>query len=237
MFDLRSIRNILLSLAVIPAWTLAADPVEFYAEYVAEYQGLPVRAKGIRQLTRIDDERFRLVSSAESIFAEIVESSEFTITSTGFKPFRYDYSRKGLGKNKYELNKFDWDTGVIVHQDTTSALEPGLLDKLTYQYKLQLDVAHAISIDEPDMPLVYEIADEEKRKLYRFRITGRELLQTPVGELDTVRVERMRSDAGRKTYFWLAVDYDFLLVRLKQVEEKKGFELNLSAATVDGIPL
>ena len=52
------------------------------------------------------------------------------------------------------------------------------------------------------------------------------------------RVERVRDDDDDKeTSLWLAVDHAYLLVRLKQVEDDRGFELNLNAAVVDGQPL
>jgi hypothetical protein len=214
-----------------------AEPVEFRAEYIAEYRGLPVEARGIRELVRLDDRRYRLVSAADSLFTQITETSDFEWGESGIRPVRYEYIRKGLGKNKHELSEFDWREREVSHDGSTSELEPGVLDKLSYQYKLRLDVAEAMNQGDPTLPLVYEIADEEKRKLYRFRIAGTEFLPTPVGELETVRVERMRADTDRRTTLWLSLDYDFLLVRLKQVEANKGFELNLRAATVAGNPL
>jgi hypothetical protein len=62
-----------------------------------------------------------------------------------------------------------------------------------------------------------------------------ETVETPLGALSTVRVDRIRDDdKKRETSLWLAVDHAFLLVRLKQMEEDKGFELNLSSAVIDG---
>ena len=84
----------------------------------------------------------------------------------------------------------------------------------------------------------YEIADMEKRKVYRFAIAGMETMSTPLGELNTVRLDRIReADKKRETSLWLAVDHALLLVRLKQTEADKGFELNLNSAVLDGRPL
>lgn len=221
----------LISLAV------SAEPAEFRAEYVAEYRGLPVKAKGIRELVKLEGNRYRLVSAARSIFAQVTETSDFEIGPGAIRPVRYEYIRKGLGENKHELSEFDWEQQTMQFGGETSVLEPGLLDKLSYQYKLRMDVAAAMTEADLTLPLVYEIADEEKRKLYRFRISGTEVLPTPIGDLETVRVERMRADTERRTTFWLAVKHDFLLVRLEQLEADKGFELNLNAATLNGVVL
>jgi len=65
-----------------------------------------------------------------------------------------------------------------------------------------------------------------------------ETMSTPLGELNTVRLDRVReADKNRETSLWLAVDHALLLVRLKQTEADKGFELNLNSAVLDGRPL
>lgn len=211
-----------------------AGPAVFHAEYVAEYQGLPIKVKGIRELIKLDENRYRLVSSANSIFAQIIESSEFTLNESSLVPLNYEYIRKGLGKNKHESSYFDWTSSVVEHDGTTSKLNPGTLDKLSYQVQLRTDVARSLNGAGLNLLLEYEIADEEKRKLYRFRIAGEETLKTPVGELRTIRVDRVRTGSKRQTTLWLAIDHEFLLVKLKQIEEDKGFELNLRAASING---
>ena len=124
------------------------------------------------------------------------------------------------------------------YRDTVVAVRPGALDKLSYQVKLRADVMKALASDDENVELTYLIADEEEFKQYRFKIIGEEVLATPLGEFNTVRVDRIRDTSERQTSFWLAIDYEFLLVKLKQLENKnRGFELNLQAATIAGMPL
>ena len=213
------------------------EPVLFRAEYVAEYKGLPVRAKGIRELLHLGNNRYRLVSSARSMLANVTESSEFDLSAGNVIPTNYSYERTGLGKNKEESARFDWQDQQLSHAETTSPLSAGTLDKLSYQFKLRTDVARAIAAGDTTAILEYEIADEAKRKRYRFQIIGEEILQTPLGDLKTTRVNRLRDDDDRQTSLWLAIDHDFLLVKLKQTEQNRGFELNLVSATVRGNPI
>lgn len=225
---------VLLTTAAMPT---LAEPAIYRAEYVAEYQGLPVRARGIREFTSLGDNRYRLVSSATSLFANVTESTEFMREGDALTPLNYEYHRKGMGKNEHKSLHFDWEQERLFHEDSSSALARNTLDKLAYQYKLRTDVAAAIKAGMPTTELSYHIADEEKRKTYDFRITGEEMLETPVGSLRTVRVERVRDNEERQTIFWLAADHEFLLIRLIQLEDKKGFELNLDSAVIDGVPL
>ena len=214
-----------------------ADLASYRAEYVAEYQGLPVRARGVREFSSLGNDRFQLVSSATSLFVKLTESTRFEKLDGKLMPLSYSYVRKGMGKNKQENLDFDWQQMQLHHEGTTSELTADTLDKLSYQFQLQSDVADAVSAGLTDTILSYQIADEEKRKIYRFRISGEETLETPIGDLRTVKVERLRDDDERQTIFWLAADHSFLLVRLVQVEKDRGFELNLSNATINGQPL
>ena len=230
-------RLFLIPIALV-AFAASANPIEFRAEYRGDFVGLPVQAKAVRELTRMDNGHYRLTSSAEALFVSITESSEFTYEDERWLPDSYHYQRQGLGKNKNEQHFFDWPEMTMNYRDTVVAAEPGALDKLSYQLKLRADVMKALASDDNNVELSYLIADEEKFKQYRFRIIGEEVLATPLGEINTVRVDRIRETSERQTSFWLAIDYEFLLVRLKQLETRnRGFELNLQAATIAGTPL
>ena len=227
----------------LPAYTLGDAlspdnlPAEFRAEYVAEYRGLPVRARGIRELIRLEDGRYRLTSSAKSMFIKISETSEFVLDGDTLLPADYQYTRTGIGKNKSESSHFNWEDGELLANGETFELSDSAFDKLSYQYQLQRDVAEAIQSGKVQEVLEYTVTDEANSKQYRFEIVGKEAIDTPLGELMTVRVDRIREGSDRQTSFWLAVDHEFLLVRLEQIEDDKGFELNLDAATINGVAL
>ena len=212
----------------------SAAPIPFRAEYVVKHEGVPFKAKGIRELIKLNDNTYRFVSSAKSMLLKVVETSEFELNELKLVPTRYEYIRKGVGRNRKELSEFDWSSLLLVHRDTSSVLKTGTLDKLSYQYQLGLDVAHAITQGKVRKVLEYTVADGEKRRRYQFKISSEELVDTPMGELRTIRVDRVRQDSDRQTSFWLALDHEFLLVRLKQVEKGKGFELKLKKAWMIG---
>ncbi|MBO6556928.1 MAG: DUF3108 domain-containing protein [Pseudomonadales bacterium] len=217
----------LLIALMLSSLTDATDLQPFYAEYRGEYQGLPVNAKGIRQLTQRDDGSYELTSSASALFMNLEESTEFELINGQVVPRAYHYERKMLGKKKQEAVIFDWGSMTASHEGTTSPLTNGTLDKLGYQLQLRLDVAQHLGTPDNQQTLSYLIADEEKRKDYTFSFIGEETLSTPAGELKTIVVTRYRADKDRRTTVWLAIDHHLLLVRLKQEEPDKGFELNL----------
>jgi hypothetical protein len=224
---------ILILLVLWPALSLAepfSNPRLFHAEYVAKFEGLPIKAKGVRELQRLEDGDYRLTSSATSMFARVRETSEFSFTGDQLAPSRYDYTRGGLGKRKQAFLAFDYGSETIQHEDGTSELIEGTLDKLSYQYQLQLDLAKLELSESSSSTLEYTVADGDKLRYYRFRIAGEEVLTTPAGDMLTVKLERIREhNSDRHTTFWLAKDHGYLLTKLKQQESGKGFELNLES--------
>ena len=67
---------------------------------------------------------------------------------------------------------------------------------------------------------------------------GEEVIETPVGPLKTIKASRVRDSRNRQSTFWLALDYDFMLVRFQQIEaDGDGFELFLREAEFAGKPI
>ena len=217
--------------------TVCAELVEFRAEYVAEYQGLPVKATAVRELSKLKDHRFRLVSSAESIIIKVTETTEFEYRNQQLRPLIYTYQRSGLGKKKSEELEFDWNQAQLIHDDNQSPLEEGTLDKLSLQHKLSQDVAELMQADGHTTELSYQVADKEKRKPYHFEILAQEVLETPLGNLRTILVERIRDKKERHTRFWLAIDHGYLIVKAEQTENDRGLELGLVSAVINGVEM
>ena len=107
----------LLFLIVFAMDQTIAEPVPFRATYKADYKGLPVSATGIRELTKLSDNRFLLSSTAESFFASIVEQSVFQLDENdNAMPLEYQYHRTGIGKNRHDVLAFDWANMKVENQ-------------------------------------------------------------------------------------------------------------------------
>ena len=75
---------------------------------------------------------------------------------------------------------------------------------------------------------------------YDFRVLGSEKVDTKAGQIDAIKVERVRdpTQSSRKTVLWFAKDWGHLLVRLHQVEtDGKEYQIMLKEGTVDGKPV
>ncbi len=218
-----------------------AEPVPFRATYKADYKGLPVSATGIRELTKLGDNRFLLSSTAKSFFASIVEQSVFQLDENDVAmPLEYQYQRKGIGKNREVMLGFDWENMSVLNnvpeKNWQMKIDLGVFDKLLYQYQMRADLKQARNNGQPWPALVYHVADKRKLKRYDFEVLQEETIETGIGDIETLKIARKRGEGdGRSTTFWLALDYDFLLIRFQQLKDDgSGFELLLADVEFDG---
>lgn len=218
---------------------LSAQPLQpFNASYTADWQQLPFTGTAERHLQQQADGSWELAFKASMLVAGVSESSRFVVNNNQLQPLRYTYNRSGLGKEKKTRQEFNWDrlqvTGHDKDGDYQLKLESGILDKSSYQLALQADVAAGTE------RLSYRVLDGDDLDIYDFRILGEELIETPLGSLNTVKVERVR-DPGqnmRKTTLWFAKDWSYLLVQLNQIErDGKEYTIMLQQGQVNGQPI
>jgi len=228
-----SFNRLMLSLLLMAALPAAAQlPQPFRATYQAEIKGFSVSAQ--RALKVRKDGLLELSFSARSLFAQIDESSQFNWLKDGqLQPQHYEYHRTGLGRDRHAKLSFDWPALTVTNdvQDKAwkMALPEQAQDKLSYQLQLRHDLIN----QHTDMR--YDVADGGKLKSYGFEVLGEEVLSTPLGQLNTVKVKRLRAHSDRQTLIWLALDWDHLIVRIQHIaKDGKDYEIRLSEAQVNG---
>ncbi|WP_070885462.1 DUF3108 domain-containing protein [Pseudomonas sp. D1-3] len=228
-------RALMLVLALFSLPALAAEPKPFSASYTADWKQVPVSGSAERSLQKLDDGRWQLVFKASMLVAGLTEQSTFTVENDAFLPQSYKFERSGLGKSKDIEFDFDWSQKQVIGSDRGNPvrfpLNRGMQDKSTYQLALQHDVAAG------EKSMSYQVVDGDEIETYDFRVLGDEVVRTAAGLIDAIKVERVRdpTQSSRKTILWFAKDWDYLLVRLHQVEKDgKEYQIMLKSGTVDG---
>ncbi|MBI5041181.1 MAG: DUF3108 domain-containing protein [Gammaproteobacteria bacterium] len=149
---------------------------------------------------------------------KVLESSLFTLNGQHIRPLEYRFDHTGSKKERHAYLKFDWNAGEVANTVEGHTWEMKIpertLDKLIVQLAVMMD------LDAGKKELVYSIADGGKLKEYRFAIVGKETLRVPAGEFATIKLERLRKDNDRTTYFWCAPSLGYLPVRIKQIEHE-----------------
>jgi hypothetical protein len=230
---MRRALTLALALFGLPASALALEP--FTAQYTADWQQVPVSGSAERQLVQAEDGSWTLRFKASMLVAGIREESRFNHASQRFVPLSYRFERSGLGKSKSIAHDFDWQTKLVTGHDRDHpvklVLKSGLLDKSTYQLALQEDVAAG------KQSMSYQVLDGDEIETYDFRVLGEETVPTEAGQVDAIKVERVRdpTKSNRQTVLWFAKDWGHLLVRLHQVEKDgKEYRIMLKQGSVDG---
>ena len=199
---------------------------EFDAEYNVYRGGLKV-AKMKRTLSRMPGGSV-LYSETKttglvSLFKKVhrVEKSVWKTVNGKLLPQLYEY--QNLRNDRDVIVKFDWENKLITNSVNGDSwrmpTEDGVLDKLLYQYLIMIDLMQGKS------DLVYRIADGGRVKTYIFETVGEEIVKTPLGKLNTVKMIRKHSDSDRQSIFWSAPEMNYLPVKLLIINDGEETEV------------
>ena len=199
----------------------------YQATYVSRYNSLDLEGK--RELVPAEDGGLVLSQTAGRLGSRISETSTLERVDGQIRVRRYDREQRILGMGREQHSVFDWSRGIIENSGRREGelpLEGQRFDPLSYQLALRCDIAQGI--EQMEYPLVRG----GKLRSYRFRRVGNESLDTPLGTLDTVVVERVH-DEERSTRLWFATDLNHVLVRLEQHDEEDDIDVTLQVKAVE----
>lgn len=208
-----------------------------HAKYSAKLEkGVPFQGSATRSLEQRDDGRWLYRFDVDSLIADIQESLVLEWDGRRVIPIEYNYKLSGLVvPNRTAQLSFDWDSFQVLNdvkdQPWYMPIHAGVLDKLGFQLQLRQDLKAG------KRRMIYEIADGGQLKEYEFKVMGEEVIDTEdQGEVNTVLVEKIREPyKKRKTHLWFAPEWDYLLVRMVQVEnDGTRYEINLDEARLPG---
>jgi len=216
-------------LLVIFATPLVAEDIpDFSANYLVRLNG--IQAGELKRSLKTDESglrHFYSASQAKGVFAFfkpdlIEETSLWRLDNNKVRPHSYLYQRSGGKKDKTLAMQFDWQEGIVSIDDHKHPweleLEADTLDKLVYQISLMRDLNKGVK------KINYRIADGGKLKTYRIKLLAHEVITTPLGQIDTVKLTRKRDKPGdRETTLWCAPALNYLPVKLEHVEDGTNF--------------
>ena len=177
-----------------------------------------------RTMSRLPDGNYLYRSQTETVGLvavfykdKIVEESRWKLEENQIYPLKYTYNRTRSKKQRKVRIDFDWDKKVIHNRVNENLwkmpLEKGMLDKLLYQYAIMRD------LPEKPFPIDYLIADGGKMKTYHFERLANEKLQTPLGELETIKLQNIKPNDDRKLIIWCAPKFNYLPVRVEHTDD------------------
>lgn len=223
----------------LPHWLLAQELPDFSANYRVKLNGMSAgELKRELTTTPAGMRKFTSQSQAKGVFAffkpDLVEEiSIWQWNDNSIRPQSYLYQRTGGKKEKYLILDFNWEKQQVKIDDKKQTwaldVEPNTLDKLVYQLALMSD------LEQQKEELNYQIADKRKLRTYNIVIVGTEVINTPLGKIETIKLKRQHvSGKQRQTTLWCAPELHYLPVKIEHIE-KDGTSFTAELRRLKGI--
>lgn len=167
------------------------------------------------------------VGLARLFIGQLTEVSDFCVTGGEIQPKRYSFSRADKSEDDYVLS-FDQDASEVRGPGKqVRPLPESAMDRLLIQIAVRdFIVSNKPAGTLPEQPRGFTMVEDDRIKTYTLQVMGEERVKTPAGELDAIRVERIK-DPRKTTLFWISPDLGFIPIR---VEQRKDGDEQLSLA-------
>jgi hypothetical protein len=146
---------------------------------------------------------------------EVRRASRGTIVAGGLRPQEFEDARSGRDTARASFN---WASNMLTLQykgpAQSTPIPVNAYDRLTQLY------GFAFRAPGAGEPVQMNVADGRSVSAYAFEVVGHEVLKTPAGEFETLKlVKRKSNPEDRSTEIWLALKQHHLPVRVLVVEK------------------
>lgn len=150
-----------------------------------------------------------------------------------FRPLRYVHDLKWIGPDQNSAAVFDWENMLVdvTHKGDSRTLEltDGAVDPMSLQLELRERLAN------PELGMEFMLVEEDELELQQFRMLPEEKIETSLGCLNTIPVEKIRRSSRRFTRSWHAGDLLFIPVRMEHGKtDGDHMELRITELTIAG---
>ncbi len=209
--------SIIIAAVALPAWAEnAVKHIPYTAIYQAVYKNFPLQAT--HRLEQSGDDWY-FSSIASGFFGQIEENATFSYNENSITPKHYVYRRNVLGQNRESEITYNQKARVAAGSKGNKKFNVKLtgdeLDAGTYMLALRDDIARG------EKKPCYTVIEDDEIDQYCFQVTGTQEINTALGKLNTVVVERLRKpQSKRHTQFWLAPSLNYAIAKLVHQEQK-----------------
>ena len=152
-------------------------------------------------------------------YGPVIEETKFTISSGQIRPLTYSNIDQSEISGLNDSIEFDW-AGQVARSKRkgktfTVPLEDGVLDPLTVELRVRLDLENGLQV------ATYRVHEVEEIRTYRVSRLPLETIRAAGLQFKSVHLV---IDAGRKNrqlHYWLAPELAYLPVQLKQLHNGK----------------
>jgi hypothetical protein len=208
------------ALAAIPIAGNSSPPASIKANYDVFRDGLHVAV--VQEAFEKNGAGYRIVSESNPagllalfVRAMVKIQSSGTVTPAGLRPEQFEYGRLDDASKNVSAT-FDWQAGqlhmIFDGRNETIALPRDTQDRVSLMYQF------IFLPEEKFSNLTFHMTNGKKIEPYRYHLTSREQIDTPLGKIDTLRLVKQREPGDNAVEVWLAPDRNFFPVKLLIVE-------------------
>ena len=216
----------LLAIAAFATTTAFAIPSEITAEYQLTNRGITIGRVVETFVRKGDTYAISSISRSEGILKvlydeQITLQSAGRVNAAGLQPLQFEERR--TRESKRDVNaRFDWERGVMHSrfrgEDSEHFLPRETQDRISMMYQFMHLKPRAGN-------LVTSMSNGRKVEAYTYRMVDEVRLATPMGQLDTLHLERVTaSPKESKVEVWLAKDHYNFPVRVV-FDDPKGLRV------------
>ena len=151
---------------------------------------------------------------AALVIPDLLQTSAGDIGQAGLKPRHYLY-QFGNKQNKTFSADFDWEAHQLnlhsVNGSQAKVLADGTQDLLSFMFQFMYV--------PPLQNMQLNITNGKKVGVYDYSFEGEEVISTKMGELNTVHLLRSSAEKEKTTELWLALDYQYVPVKIRETEK------------------
>ncbi len=186
-----------------------------------------------RDVLEHDGKRYTVVSESKTVGIaalfykmNIRRESRGIITNGGLRSLHFQEARS---RKPPRAADFDWNANRIKLTDGAK-VEIVPLPENTYD---QTTFTYAFSFQPPVSEIKpVHLTDGRKLTEYKYKILGREKLNTPLGELDTLHIQKVREGDDKRGFeVWLSAQHYYLPVQIRFIE-KDGTVLDSTVTAI-----
>lgn len=218
-FSKRYLVIVFAMLIALPSLHAQAAPLKpFLAHYKSTIRlgwfDVKVRAK--RQFSQQSNGTWLLSFQAEASVAKVVETSRMRFVNGRYQPLSYRYRATGLVTDPDRSLNFNAGKKQVIDLEENkvfSSWHEQMQDNVSYMLQASLDLIQGRK------ELTYPVFERTGTSNFRFAIVAEENLKTDFGTLRTIKIKQLNGSKNRDIHAWLAKDYQYVLVRLQEVNK------------------
>jgi len=199
-----------------PARAGLPDLQPLKARYRITVNGVPAGTAATVELRAINDTLKELAFQVRNRFFQHQESSRFDWKDCQLTPREYRHDFQGLGIERASAIDFDWQRHVATESRGEKRREIALPSP-AYD-GLNMAMLARCRLRDGARQFSFPVLYRGERKEMTFQVVGNERVTTPIGEFDTVLVERVYDQRFKRTRVWVAPQLDWFMVRFEHVE-------------------